>query len=713
MIEKNDLLINTNGYVLSLLEKVLDANIEVIGAENIPKNNPKMFVANHFTRMEAMLVPYTLYNLTNKKVGVIADDSLFKTFLGTFLENLGALKKSATNRNEHIIGDLITSCKDWMIFPEGMMVKAKDISKMDKNFCVKIDGSCQRVYTGAAVFALTSQFFRQKYFDKKLQNYAEFSEKYFINDCKNINQNETMIVPINISYSKLRTGKNFLVDMVSKLIDEMGENFKEELEIESNIILNSKITIRILEPISTKKILEELYKKDLSQEKIINYLRYEITHDFMNKIYESLTINFDHIFVLILFLYPKKEINIEHFKRLIYLVFAKIKEQKLFYDKNINDDLIYLISYEKFKPFNDVLEIALNDNILQMDRIDCYKLQINKKLLLNSYTHHTIRLKNILRVVLNEILIQEKVVEISKKLVLEDENSINKKLVEILRYEEDLEFQTEYEKFKNHKDIKPIEIGKHKYFENSKSKNCVIAIHGFSSSPKEMEKLGLFFYENNFNVQIPRLAGHGTTPIALKDKLWQDWYKSVSRSIIIASLQYKKVYIVGFSTGGLLALLSTKKDYKEFVSVICINAALHLNDLRMKTLLPAISFWNDVVKIFDEKKYQKEYVDNFPENPTINYDKHYISSIEQLDLLMNKIKKILPKVKKPTFIIQSKNDPIVNPSSAYEIYENIPSRYKTLKIFEASNHVIVTNKNSEELFLDILDFINQGEKNEN
>lgn len=80
----NDLLININGYVLSLLEKILDANIEVKGVENIPFSNPKMFVANHFTRIEAMLVPYTLYNITNKKVGVIADDSLFKGFLELF-----------------------------------------------------------------------------------------------------------------------------------------------------------------------------------------------------------------------------------------------------------------------------------------------------------------------------------------------------------------------------------------------------------------------------------------------------------------------------------------------------------------------------------------------------------------------------------------------------------------------------------------------------
>ena len=713
MIDKNDLLINTNGYVLSLLEKILDANIEVLGVENIPINNPKMFVANHFTRTEAMLVPYTLYNLTNKKVGVIADDSLFKSFFGTFLKNLGAIRKSEINRNEHIIGDLITSCKDWMIFPEGMMVKAKDISKVNKNFCVKVDGTCQRVYTGSAVFALTSQFFRQKYFDKSLENYDEFSKKYFIGDCKNINHNETMIVPINISYSNLRTGKNFLVDMTSKLIDEMGENFKEELEIESNIILNSKITIRILEPISTKKLLEPFYKKDLSLEKVTNTLRYEITHNFMNKIYESLTINFDHIFILILFLYPKKEIKIEHFKRLIYIAFFEIKKQELFYDKSIDNDLIYLICFEKFKPFNDILEVAINDNILEVDKIDCYKFSINKKLLLNSYTHNTIRLRNILRVVLNEILIQEKSVNIVKSIILDNEKEINRRLIDILKFEENQDYDLSYEKFKNYKDIKPKEIGKHKYFEAINSNSCVIAIHGFSASPKEMEKLALFINQNGFNVQTPRLAGHGTVPLDLKDKTWQDWYKCVSRSITIASLQYKKIYIVGFSTGGLLALLSTKKECKEFVSVVCINAALHLNDLRIKTLLPAISFWNDILKVFNQEEYTKEFIDNFPENPQINYNKHYISSIEELNLLMNKTKKVLPKIKKPTLIIQGKDDPIVNPSSGYEIYENIDSRHKTLQIIEAKNHVIVNNENNQELFSNILNFIKQGEKDEN
>ena len=707
MIKKNDLLININGYVLSLLEKILNANIEVKGIENIPKNNPIMFVANHFTRIEAMIVPYTLYNLTNKKVGVIADDSLFKSYFGNFLKNLGAMKKSEINRNEHIIGDLITSCKNWMIFPEGIMVKAKDITKIDNIFCVKIDETCQRVYTGAAVFALSSEFFREKYFERKLENYDEFSEKYFINDCSEITPNETMIVPINISYSKLRNGRNFLVDMAEKLLDDIGDNFKEEIEIEGNLILNSKITIRILEPISTKKLLEPLYSKGLLQEEILNSLRYDVTHDFMNKIYESLTISFDHIFTLILFLFPKEEIELEYFKRLIYIVFSKIKEKNLPYDESINRDLIYLISYEKFEAFDDILKVAIKDNILQIHEIHCDRYLINKEVLANSFTHHTIRLKNILRVILNEILAQDDIVNMVKDLLLKKEFENNIELAEILKFEEKEEFEQSYEKFKDNKDIKAKDIGTTNYFQNINSNSCVIVVHGFSSAPKEMQNLALFLNENNFNVITPRLSGHGTVPEDLKTKTWQDWYKSVSRSITIASLQYKKVYIVGFSTGGLLALLSTKKQYKEFVSLVCINAALHLNDLRIKTLLPAISFWNDIVKVFIENKYAKEYIDNFPENPQINYNKHYVSSIEQLSLLMDKIKKNLHKIKKPILIIQGKDDPVVNPSSAHEIYEKIESRFKKLKMINSSKHVIV-NENTDGLYDYILSFINEG-----
>ena len=704
-MKKSDLLIDTNGYVLSLLEKILDANVQVKGVENIPKNNPRIFIANHFTRTEAMLVPYTLYNLTDKKVGVIADESLFKSYFGSFLENLGAMSTANPNRNNHIIGDLITSCKDWMIFPEGRMVKAKDISKIDNNFCVKIDNVCQRIYTGASFFALSSQMLRQNYFNYKIKDFKKFQRKYFVNECTDIKKQETMIVPINISYSKIRTGRNFLLDMAEKLISEIGDNFKEEIEIESNLILNSKITIQILEPISTKDILKDFYNREVNQKKIIDNIRYELTHDLMNKIYESLTINFDHIFILTLFLYPKKQLDLVHFKRLIYLAISKIKDAELYYDENIDKDLINLISYEKYEKFDEVLKLAIKHNIVEEEN---NKYIINKQELLNSYTHHTIRLKNILKVILNEIQINQKVTNIAKDLSRKKKSEIDLELLNLLIEEEKQEFEEDYKKASNKEDIKAKEVGQAFHLFNKDSDTCVITIHGFSSAPKEVEQLANFLNSKDLNVYAPRLAGHGTIPEDLKDTLWQDWYKSISRAITIASLQFEKVYVLGFSTGGLLTLLSTKKCFLEFKGIICINAALHLNDIRVKTLLPALSFWNDIVKAFNEDEYAKEYVENEAEYPEINYDKFYVDAIEQLNTLMHKTRKNLHKINNPILIIQSKDDPVVNPSSAYEIYEKVQSEKKSIKFIDSNKHVILKGENTKDLYNSIFKFIDQN-----
>lgn len=699
-MKKNDLLFDSTGYVLNLLEKILDANIKIKGKHNIPKNNPRIFIANHFTRIEAILVPYILNNISNKKVGVIADDSLFNTAFGSLLKNIGALKKSNPYRNNIILGDLLTSCKDWMIFPEGLMVKEKDITKQGSHYCVKVDKTCQRVYTGSAFFALYSQLLRKNYLDKNIKNLKKFKRKYFLDDCMDINTNETMIVPINISYSKIRKGENFLMTMADKLFEEMGENFKEELEIESNIILNSTMNIHILKPISIKDILNDAYSKEKNYNKIINKYREDLTHTFMTQVYENLTISFDHIFILTLFLYPRKKIQKEHFKRLLYLIFNDIKNSNLFYTKEIKQNMINLISYEKYEDFEEVLNIAKNDNILLEDD-DFYIL--NKKELLNEHTHNTIRLKNILKVVLNEIILIEDVKRIIYSYNKENKSSINSKLFSLLKKEEKDEYDKDYKKYKNHKDIKDKKIGK-SFFLRNRSDTCIISLHGFSSSPKEVQNLASILHKKDLDIYAPRLKGHGTVAIDLKNTTYKDWYDSLSRAIIMCTLKYKKIYLLGFSTGGLLTLLSERKSYKELEGLICINAALNLNDIRVKTLIPAVSFWNDLLSSFHANEYAKEYVHNEAENPSINYDKHYIDSIKQLSLLMNKTKKSLKKVKTPILIIQSKNDPVVNPSSAYEIFEKIQTKDKKLKIIDSKKHVIIT-QNNKTLIKAILNFI--------
>lgn len=703
--EENDLLIDSGGYMLKLVEKILSTNIEIKGIENIPMNNPKIFVANHFTRVEALIVPYALYNLTKKKVGVIADDSIFEYF-GDILKDLGALPKSTPNRNNIILSDILTARKDWMIFPEGVMVKGKHIVKEQNHYCVKIDGESEKVFTGAAVFALQSQLLREAYLNKKIKNEEAFHNTYMLNIHDHISQQESMIVPINISYAPIRTGKNFLTEIANTVFSNISEPFKEEIEIESNIVLHSKIIINILKPMSMQEITSSvtLQNTSMSDNQIIDAYRYRLTHDFMKSIYENLTIRFDHLFAALLYFSPHDYVNKLHFKRLLYLIAHKIKKSSLQYDESIEKNFINLISFEEYEPFEEVLQIAKENQIISETKENYV---ISKENLLEGYTHHTIRLKNILKVFLNEVLIIKEVVDMIEQYSQLPPKDIDAMLLIHLINQEKNEYLQDYLEFKENNNIKPKEVGEPYFLQTDQSKIGIIALHGFSSAPMEVNEMAAYLNKKGFNVYAPRLRGHGTTPEDLKTRSWKEWYESVSRAIIIASLMYDKIYIAGFSTGGLLALLSTQKCAPKLQGIICINAALKLNDLRIKTVLPAIEFWNELVESFDANEYKKEYLPNKAEYPQINYNRHYVDAISQLSDLMKKTKKALKKITLPTLIIQAQNDPVVNPQSAQEIYDKIASKKKQLSFMPFSNHVIIRGKRAKELFSTIVEFIKE------
>lgn len=715
---KTDLLIDSSGYALKVLQKILNTNIEIKGLKNLPKDHPRIFVANHFTRMEAIVVPYWLYHKTDIKVGVIADDSIFVDYFGTFLKNIGALSKSHPDRDEIITSDLLQGRKDWLIFPEGRMVKGKRIVKEDNHYAVKIDGRTKKVYTGAAYFGLSSQLLREDYIHKKIKNKKEFCNKFFLNSLKDITKKETMIVPINISYSPIRNGNNIFLEMAKKIFgDKLNKFLLEEIEIEGNIILNSKIIIQILKPISLKEITKEIQLKEdcigdvcdpdkllqNHQDFICEYKR-DLTNEFMKRVYENTTIRFNHIFILVLYFFCDKTITIDHLKKMIYLIAKELRTKKLFFDDNIKtDEIIKLVSFEPFEPFDNVLQLALRDKIVTIT--DKGTLAISKDNILEGYTHHTIRLKNILKVVLNEVLIMDKVVTLVQSYTMLSEKSINNKLLNHLIDEDEKEYQKDYRRFRCVDDIKDKDKGKSYFIDVQDNDTAVIAIHGFCASPLELKEIVTLLKTNNINSFTPRLKGHGTTPRDLKNVTWQQWYYSVSRAITIASLKYKNLYILGFSIGGLLALLGSIKDNKNIKGIICINAALQLRDLRVKTLAPAVNLWNDIVSSIQISDLSREYVKNTSEAPDTNYDKHYIKSIVQLNKLIDKTKDKLSKVSKPILIIQGENDPVVETSSANEIYENISSHDKKLFFIDADNHIIVKGEHTQSIYDEIFKFI--------
>jgi len=234
-----------SAIAINVIAKLLGSRFLVEGIENLP-NKPVMFVANHFTRFETFLIPYLIYQHTGRQVRCLADSSLYHGFLGRFLERVGAISTANTHRDRIIIKDLISAEYDWMIYPEGSMIKSKEIEKREL-FINHTPYRIGPVRTGSAVLALKAHLYRQDLIEAHKKNNKEalesFKKSLDVEYSENLEKLDTYVVPLSITYYPIRPGENKVEILAKKIMDKLPSRTSEELQIEGNLLSEAEINI--------------------------------------------------------------------------------------------------------------------------------------------------------------------------------------------------------------------------------------------------------------------------------------------------------------------------------------------------------------------------------------------------------------------------------------------------------------------------------------
>ncbi len=147
----------------------------------------------------------------------------------------------------------------------------------------------------------------------------------------------------------------------------------------------------------------------------------------------------------------------------------------------------------------------------------------------------------------------------------------------------------------------------------------VLLLHGMTDSPYTLRTLGTALNERGYWVVGLRLPGHGTAPSGLKSLRWQDMAAVVrlSASHLAAAVGGGPIHIVGYSTGGALALNFTLDALEGGTSpvpasLVLISPAIGLHPAAalagMKAGLAAVPglgglAWLQIVPEFDPYKY--------------------------------------------------------------------------------------------------------------
>ena len=707
----SDIVFKSTELALKMLDRIFKDKVHITGLENIPEN-PTMFVANHFTRLETLLLPYFVHKHTGKMARSLADKKIFKGALGDYLLRMGTMPTDDPKRNESIIGDLLKGENNWIIYPEGNMMKNKKVTWNGTRYELHLADKVRDMHTGAAVMALKSQLLRN---DLLKKHDKETSEKYFVLNQK-ISELPTAIVPVNITYSPVRDDHTKIEAWVKKFVENLSPRFEEEVQIETSILAYASINIHFGEPIFVDKfismtkfmnirvpLIEKMIDREKQHDLIINYYRSRLTNEFIKRIYESTYINLDHILALTLINHKGNEIHARELRSRLYINIKTIEHLgKYRLHPSCKVDAFRILAGRNYAPLKSALELAFAEKAL-IGGEEYEFLQVNHEQLDNEYEFHSIRQKNLLRVFSNELCTLTDITAAVKTNAARGIEQIDQDIFEILYHRDLQNYDNDYKKYAG-EFTKPYDIGKPFYLKAADNKIGIVLSHGYKAAPEEVRELAEYLNRNGINVYGIRLHGHGTAPINLKHTSWLKWYDSYMRGVVTMQRSCEKVVFAGFSTGGLLSLYASAKNATKCDGVISINAALKLKDIRTR-FIKFINVWDDLSGRFRKGKGAIEYIDDEPENPGINYSRNYLKGVEELGKLMKQTKENLEFIHAPALIIQSPHDPIVNPKSGKLIFEHIHSRNKILLEPAVERHVIVRGDVEKSVFKPILDFI--------
>ena len=206
----------------------------------------------------------------------------------------------------------------------------------------------------------------------------------------------------------------------------------------------------------------------------------------------------------------------------------------------------------------------------------------------------------------------------------------------------------------------------------------VLVLQGFTGTTSSVIYLGECLAKAGFNVEGPRLTGHGTKWQDLNNVKYTDWINDVENALEKLKKRSKKIFVAGLSMGGTLSLYLAEK-HPDIMGVILINHAILFHDPRVP-ILPILKYFiSSTPAICSDIKD--------PSKKEIAYYRTPTGGALEMVKLVNIARKNLQKVTQPVLVFKSKEDHVVPFDNAEYTMKHVSSRDKNLIYLENSYHV--------------------------
>jgi carboxylesterase len=227
---------------------------------------------------------------------------------------------------------------------------------------------------------------------------------------------------------------------------------------------------------------------------------------------------------------------------------------------------------------------------------------------------------------------------------------------------------------------------------------AILLLHGFTATPYEMSKFGNYLYHHGgYTISIPLLAGHGYGTDELNAVRYQDWIEDVRKEYERLKLSHTKIFIIGMSMGGALALDLASKSQVE--GVIGIGTPTHL---------PPQSVFARFLSFFTKAIYKKDgadIADKEERNKVVSLKTIPLKALAELRLMLEKFTGNLNKITTPLLLFHSRKDHTISHKCMHIIASKVSSEIIQTHTYHKSYHILPLDYDKEDMFRRSLEFI--------
>lgn len=704
----------TTGLAIKALSRLSKADIIVHGEENIPEG-PTIFVINHFTRIETFLLPNCIYEITGKPALSLAASSLFRGGLEKFFDLVGVLSTADPLRDELIVRSLLSGQADWIIFPEGRMVKTKKIIDGGKYMIAHPEGM-HEPHTGAAALAMQAELFRRQLHGiggKEPAQLARMLELIGVEKYEDIAPQEATIVPVNLTYYPIRAAENIALDIASKIVKDMSERMVEELMTEGTMLLSGvDLDIRFGEPIQVSDYLKKEWQSveftgfSLSPavKQGMKSTAYTMMQRYMDSIYTMTTVNHEHLFASFLRLYPYKRVLEKDFLRRVFYAATLISDREkglhhVSLHKSLQTNQAHLVTDDRYGKYDNFIKLAEEKGVV---RREGKFLVRNRSRLSTPITLHRGRITNPIEVIANEVEPLKELLSFIRSTAWQP-NTLIKHLVFRYILKKDLEqFYRDCSIYGKKDENGRHDVGRPLFLHGYRNSG-VLLVHSYLSLPAEVELLARKLRRNGFSVYCVRLPGHGTSPADLATRSYQEWVEAVENGYALMSSVCKDVVVGGVGTGASLCL-DLAARVPEIKGVFAVSPPFALKNYSTN-FMPGRDVWQRLVAKVKRGETDQRYLNFSSGNSHINYTENPVDGIRQVGEFLTSISKCYENIKQEVFVLQSVLNPVVEPQGSQELFDKIGSPNKEYCLVSSDNHILVSGDGEDRVIRKIVSFV--------